>query len=100
MSRQSSPGPTSSRTRISPSHPHNHLAQIGSEADNVEVDFDDVHQDNVQINRKISVYKHIKKKAANDAQLLMYVDNFTLFVYYYLSCHPSMLSSHQFISSI
>ena len=26
------------------------------------------------VNRQLSVYKHIKKKAANDAQLLMYVD--------------------------
>jgi hypothetical protein len=25
----------------------------------------------LDINRKISVYKHVKKKAANDAQLLM-----------------------------
>jgi hypothetical protein len=27
--------------------------------------------DELNINRKLNVYKHIKKKAANDAQLLM-----------------------------
>ena len=34
---------------------------------------DDSHfEDSANVNRKLSVYKHIKKKAANDAQLLMY----------------------------
>ena len=28
-------------------------------------------EDDVNVNRQLSVYKHIKKKAANDAQLLM-----------------------------
>jgi hypothetical protein len=28
-------------------------------------------EDDLNINRKLNVYKHIKKKAANDAQLLM-----------------------------
>lgn len=28
--------------------------------------------DEMNVNRKLSVFKHIKKKAANDAQLLMY----------------------------
>ena len=27
--------------------------------------------ENMNINRKLNVFKHIKKKAANDAQLLM-----------------------------
>lgn len=30
-------------------------------------------EDDMNVNRKLSVYKHIKKKAANDAQLLMWV---------------------------
>ena len=30
-------------------------------------------EDDMNVNRKLSVYKHIKKKAANDAQLLMLV---------------------------
>lgn len=30
-------------------------------------------EDEVNVNRQLSVFKHIKKKAANDAQLLMYV---------------------------
>lgn len=29
--------------------------------------------DDVDINRKMSIYKHRKKQASNDAQLLMYV---------------------------
>ncbi len=73
MSRHSSPGPTSSRHRISPTQPHHHLSQLGGEEDVEHMNYDDLHQDNMHINRKISVYKHIKKKAANDAQLLMYV---------------------------
>lgn len=28
-------------------------------------------EDETNVNRQLSVYKHIKKKAANDAQLLM-----------------------------
>jgi len=27
--------------------------------------------DNINVNRQLNIYKHIKKKAANDAQLLM-----------------------------
>jgi len=30
-----------------------------------------VEEDDMNINRKLNVFKHIKKKAANDAQLLM-----------------------------
>ncbi len=30
-------------------------------------------EETMNANRKLSVYKHLKKKAANDAQLLMYV---------------------------
>lgn len=41
--------------------------------DHIETDYhDDSHfEDSANVNRKLSVYKHIKKKAANDAQLLM-----------------------------
>ena len=36
---------------------------------NVSADIDD---DSLNVNRKLSLLKHLKKKAANDAQLLMY----------------------------
>jgi hypothetical protein len=35
---------------------------------NINVDLED---DGLNVNRKLSLLKHIKKKAANDAQLLM-----------------------------
>ena len=30
-------------------------------------------EEGINVNRQLNIYKHIKKKAANDAQLLMYV---------------------------
>ncbi len=46
---------------------------IPEDLDHIEADYhDDSHfEDTANVNRKLSVYKHIKKKAANDAQLLM-----------------------------
>ena len=48
--------------------------------------------ENENVTRQLNVFKHIKKKAANDAQLLMWVNK--MFCFEQMVEHTSLLTSY------